>query len=341
MLYRAKHGLYWDVNRIAKLSNYLAEGIGLDSTSYVEAERQVSSLPLYLRTYYRFVQIRLFGQPVVFAVQADDRDNMTPAEYRRHYEVFREHLDAQTAIVIGEVPSYTRRQLIKMGVPFVVPGRQMFLPALLTDLREHFPVQKERPRHVTAAAQVILLRHLVGGQIEGIALRQLANELGYSAMMVTKACKELQAAELCRTVVRRRETHIQFELKRRPLWEKAFAYLRSPVRGKHWVKTPITVKDCWRAGISALATVSLLSDDSLPTYAMKHEIYRRKLEQGVIHGCGGPEEATARVECWRYDPGVLVTDGIVDYLSLYLSLCDEQDERVVEARDSLLERLSW
>jgi hypothetical protein len=46
-----------------------------------------------------------------------------------------------------------------------------------------------------------------------------------------------------------------------------------------------------------------------------------------------------QVELWKYDPGILGKNGIVDTLSLAMALKDNQDERVKEALDKTLNQI--
>jgi hypothetical protein len=47
------------------------------------------------------------------------------------------------------------------------------------------------------------------------------------------------------------------------------------------------------------------------------------------------------IEIWKYDPELLARKGVVDPLSLYLSLKNIKDERVEMALDTLLEKFQW
>ena len=67
---------------------------------------------------------------------------------------------------------------------------------------------------------------------------------------------------------------------------------------------------------------------SLPTYAMRDKDFVAALQKGEVYGCGGREDAEARMESWKYDPAILARSGIADPLSLYLSLRHSADERV-------------
>jgi len=219
----------------------------------------------------------------------------------------------------------------------------MFLPTLLVDLREWFPrsVRQDPSRKLSSAAQVVLLYHLLGNEAEGIPLRELAARVGYSAMTLTNVRDELEAGSLCEVVKRGRSLHLAFPGPRQGLWQQAEERLKSPVRATHWVRLKGPHFSALIAGISALARHSLLSDDEIPTFALRAAQYRAQLETGEIHGCAGPDDADAQIEAWTYDPGKLSTHSVVDRLSLYLSLRGSEDERVQIALGAMLDEIQW
>lgn len=47
------------------------------------------------------------------------------------------------------------------------------------------------------------------------------------------------------------------------------------------------------------------------------------------------------IEVWRYDPTLMSLNGYVDKLSLYLSLINDEDERVQIELEHLLETIEW
>jgi hypothetical protein len=53
------------------------------------------------------------------------------------------------------------------------------------------------------------------------------------------------------------------------------------------------------------------------------------------------EDGTVQVELWTYRPEMLAKNGIVDQLSLYLSLREDPDERVSDALETMLEKFPW
>ena len=152
---------------------------------------------------------------------------------------------------------------------------------------------------------------------------------------------ELESLGLCKSIQKGRSTHMEFPAPMRELWERAESHLLSPVKARHWVRFIRKDERNLHAGLTALAASSMVSDDELPTCAMKSPNYRAQLERGDIVRCLGPEDAQAHVECWAYDPHLLSDGSAVDRLSLYLSLRGTHDERIEKALAALLEGMPW
>jgi len=122
-----------------RLSSYIESITGGPPRILPLADHEVASLPLFLRTLYGIHRITLFGQSFLIAVQEDQLEQSTPSEYAKHAGKIAQILGVETALVLPQLPPYSRNRLVQQGVPFIVPGRQMFLPMLLIDLRERFP----------------------------------------------------------------------------------------------------------------------------------------------------------------------------------------------------------
>jgi hypothetical protein len=307
----------------------------------VESE-QSGRLPLYLRSYYRIAKTRLFDRLSLLAIQNPDTDTATPTEYARHHSTLRTCLGNEVVLVLPRISSYGRQQLVRRAIPFVVPHCQAFLPPMMVDLHERFPRTAGQPvGRLAAAAQVVLLRHLLGRRVAGVSLRELASELGYSAMTLSTVRIELESLGLCTSIQHGRSMHMEFPAPMRTLWERAEPHLRSPVKARHWIRFHRRDERNLSAGLTALAASSMISDDELPTCAIGTPDFRAQLERGDVVGCPGPEGAQARVECWAYDPRLLSDGSAVDRLSLYLSLRGTHDERIEKALTDLLEGLPW
>lgn len=321
---------------------YFAETTGHAPVVDEATGQTTAMLPLFLRSYYDFYRVTLFDRPMWLAVQKGKAAVATPAEYAAHHKKLRDVLGEYVALVLPVIASYTRQQLVRQRVPFVVPDRQMFLPTLLVDLRERFPRHGQpAPEVLTAPAQVVVLRHLLGKPVEGLTLGELAKELGYSAMTLSNVRQELEAAKLCETIREQRRIRLTFPMPRRELWTRAEPLFQNPVKDRRWVRLAQSDQNWLRAGLTALADLTLVADDAIPTFATGADEFRRQAMTEAVTVCPGPEGAQARLEAWRYGPRILADGKTVDRLSLVLSLRDADDERVAQGVRQLVEGMAW
>jgi len=330
------------VNTLDNLSAYIEEITGEPPDILPPTHGENDALPLFLRTLYGFNRAKLFGRSFLLASQKDRIEQPTPSEYAKHAGTISEIVGTETILVLPNLASYSRNRLVRQGVPFVVPGRQMFLPMLLIDLRERFPRRSRRSSAaLSAPSQVLVIFYLSGNSVDGVSLRELAARLSYSAMTLSNVRDELESAKLCQVVKDGRSRHLRFGSNRSEVWKSAKPRIRSPVKARHWVNWSKPSTLAMASGLDALAEYSLISEDRLPTFAMRDRDYRRHLETGELHGCPGSGEADARLEAWKYDPAVLASGATVDRLSLYLSLRDSRDERVQIALEGMLKEMPW
>ncbi len=325
------------------IEGYVGEVIGQTPELRALARSQVSLVPIFLRAAYELVSTELFGVRFVIAFEKHAARSATPTEYEKHVGLLREVLGLQVALGLNVVPSYVRNRLVSRGVPFIVAGRQAFLPFLAIDLRERQPPLPPPVREIlTAPAQAVLLSHLVGMKVEGAALGEVAGQLGYSAMTLSKVAAELLAHDLAAVPRSGKARHLEFRLPRRELWEKALPVLASPVRSTMFVRGRRTAREIGVvAGLTALARYTAIADGPLTVFAVWRNAFRDAIRRNTIVECQVPEDAGTVIEVWNYDPTRVADIETVDRLSLYLSLRASEDERVQKELTALLAGVAW
>lgn len=298
-------------------------------------------MPQYLVQRYTLLGTQLLRREVILALPTS-RDGLAPSVVSRDLQQIEEKVGALVVVVREHLPSWERTRYVAAGIPFVVPGEQLFLPMLLVDLREvkRRPVQKGKPLDsLSWPTQVVVLRHLLRGDVERASLKEIAELLGYSRMTLTKVQRELEAHDLCRVETAARTKQLTFQLNPAELWRKTRTLSRSPIR-KHALLVRCDL-DLPIAGLTALAAATDIADDPRQTVAVSalrlDDFTKRKL----ILETPDPDAATTHLEVWNYDPMLLSRDGAVDPLSLFLSLQDIPDERVQAALATMLEALPW
>lgn len=326
----------------SKLLDYLEDITGERPELKPLPDQQTARLPMFLRERYRIRSTRLFDRDCLLALESPDWDAGSTMEYARHVETLRAALGAEVGIVLPTVASWSRNRLVRAGVPFIVPGSQLFLPFGTIDLRERFAVLKTtRGKPLTPAAQAVFLYHLLKRPLDDLPLREIASLVGYTPMMITKVKDELEGARLCDAVREGRFMMLKFSPDKRALWEKAEPKLSSPLRKLYGVKWANPSYPALSAGMTALSNLTMIEDEPIPTYALLDTAYLDNLGKGVYVASPDFEGAEAFIQAWTYNPLLLGDGSNVDPLSLHLSFRHDGDERVQQQLKQLIEQLPW
>jgi DNA-binding MarR family transcriptional regulator len=248
---------------------------------------------------------------------------------------------ADLIYVRAQVTAYNRKRLIEQKVPFIVPGNQMYLPMLAIDLREHFRRIRAEVPSFSPSTQVVVLYALLRDAGQVLIPTEMAPLLGYSTMTMTRAFDELETASLAEVTVRGRERCLRFNGGRREIWEKAQPFLRSPVNKRLMIRRAEGAKGAVRAGLTALAHYSMLAAPAYTTHALSREDWIALRKRHKIIEVPAQDPDAYEIEVWWYPPALFAEHGIVDQLSLYLSLKADRDERTETALEEMMEKIKW
>jgi DNA-binding MarR family transcriptional regulator len=316
---------------------YLHETLGLNVKSREWPGSK--ALPHILQDTYHFYKVKILDQWFLFFTPAHDSP-ISPATLAKQFIWLEGETGKRGIFGTPALDAYTRRRLMEYKIPFVVPENQLYLPDLGIDLREYFKKQRQPHKTLTPQAQFILLAYLL--QRPAIAkwtASNLAAIFQTTKMTMGRAIEDLSNHELIEIIPRGRIKKVQFVDTGKGLWEKALPSLSSPVYKRLYFEK-FRSSDTMRSGLSALSDQTMLAEPNRKVLAISHTDWNRKYRNSA--GAAIPAgDAPIEVELWRYDPRPLGMTGMVDPLSLYLSLRDEQDERVEQAREQLLKEFAW
>ena len=107
-------------------------------------------LPVFLTRLYQFFESRIGQTPILFMF-AEETGEHTPAEIAKHLDLVRPEFDGIVVYSAERLAAGFRARLVAGGVAFAVPGNQLFVPELATDLREHFRGPKPERTEKTVA----------------------------------------------------------------------------------------------------------------------------------------------------------------------------------------------
>jgi len=304
--------------------------------------RVSARLPQYLAQQYALFEITIERRGFLGVLLKDSAD-FRPSVLEKHLrQIMASVTDREGYCLIAqELPGYVRRRLVERQVPFVVPGQQLYWPelglAVQARKKKNAPVAVDT---VSPATQTVLICALTGGMPTPVTPKILAERLGYTTMTMSRALDEIEANALGQVERSGRERLLDFPAGRRHLWQEALRYLRNPVRETVRIRESRLPPDSRTvAGDTALAALSMLVPPKEPVYALGSQAWKKiadNVEQIPVE-----DVETCRIQLWCYDPALFARGGRVDCFSLYLSLRDEEDERVEAALEEMMENTAW
>ncbi|WP_367373944.1 hypothetical protein [Pseudomonas lini] len=376
------HDLY-ERRDLIELKVYVESVLGLKLR--LKPWEHVKILPYALRDRYEFFVTEILGGRCLILKERPQRE-ASVADVAKHMQAINKLLAKKSpetsdlmVFVTDTLPSYDRKRLVEKGVQFIVPGNQLYLPALGMDLREYYRQRLEKPQVLSPATQSMLIQFLIKGWQSRLLTTRSTFEKSftYAKMTVTRAIKELTDLDIVQPGKEMGEAAIFFHLPPKETWEMAKDYMRTPVKKTLWLnaipeafETPMLL-----AGEAALAERSLLAGPKVPCFAMTTAQFEhiRELAQSdrrqkvntayeVEIGFWGSTSKTAKskfettfpyfevpqnhaaccIQFWSYDPlHSNMATGTVDPFSLYLSLKDDHDDRVQMCLDEMMENVKW
>lgn len=315
---------------ISKLTRYLEDLLGEKVIVKALDESAVACLPIYITNTYKLYTLQWLGKDIVLLCNVGEMP-FAPAQIRKQKQLVESKMGKTAVFAFETVASYNLQRLIAQRVNYIIPQKQLFIPDMLLDLRplKGSPASNDA---IPAIAQCMVLYHLQVGTLAGKTAREIAELFGVSYPNANRAFRWLKDREFI-TLTGDKTKRISFNRERKALWKAIKPHLVNPV--ERTVFTDETLDDAPISGISALSKYTLLNDEERKTYAVSKERFR-KLTVSTDKDFGAN-----CIEIWKYNPGYLSANGIVDKISLFLALKDNEDERIQIELESMIDNMTW
>ena len=319
--------------QFTKVEKYLSR-LGLKCVN-VELCALSDRVPLSLSEVYEARLAELQGTRYLFLMPRGQKP--APDILMRQATSFTKYYPERQVLLFKEMDAEYYEWLCRNKMAFIVPGRIAHVPGLIELKADNAFAAQELAlgKHLSPWAQVILLFQILNNRgRHDLTYSRLTETLHVNRVYLTRAAKELERRQLAKIEYSGTSGIIVFAHDGRALWQWSQEVLTSPVRKT--IRTVSPPRHALRSGISALAERSMLVPDHSVTYAVISADLN-KIEKSERREYEGDY-----VEGWKYDPRLLAgNDGLVDPLSLYLTLRENVDPRIEEARESMLEKVLW
>ena len=242
------------------------------------------------------------------------------------------------AIFLDRTTFYIKEKLIEEGIPFVIDGKQVFLPFIGYLLSK----ENERelaPVHLISFLTQKMLLMAIYERWNEVKVSGAAKRMGVSTKSASRCFDELEYLNIDVLGMKGKSRVINIPDDRKQLWQQIERVLRNPVIRRFVLREDMKIEK--KAGISALCEYSLLSDNVYPTYA----VTKRELKASGVK----VEKQVSELEeigCVVLELGYFIDflgKGFQDPLSVVLSLTGEEqeEERVDISINEMLEEYVW
>jgi len=308
--------------------DYITKTLGLNVTQ--KPWKYFTEMPYYIQDTFHIEKVTLETIEALLLYPRTELEHI--AALKKQIARIQKMESIPAVIVLQTISRYRRDALIAAKIPFVVPGKQLYLPFIGAYMQERFDPEDIKMEKLQPATQVLFFYYLYRNQRE-LYTSQAVKELGYSAMTISRAAKQLVQTGYfieSKNGVQKVLTGIA---DRKALFEKMRGALINPIRRRTSVKRIDVTDQFLIAGDSALACQTMLNDNIFRYYAVDGKVQCNELPYDM------DANTDANLELWKYDPKLLSQGDMVDVLSLVMSFEDEEDERIQEALEDLLQQL--
>lgn len=294
---------------------------------YENWEKQ-NALPLYISADYKFQKATLNDCRCI--ILSPKAKLVTIPALKKQIQKIQELDNVPVVLNLQSISFYRKKNMIENKIPFIT-SKQIYLPFMGTLLTKGKDEPKETKKFMFSTQQLVLL-YLYSNKPK-FYISEATEKLPYTAMTLSRAVKQIESVNLFYITKDGVNRVIESKYHRRELFEKAKKYMSTPVRVSGYIDKNKLTKDMVIAGDTALARITMLNPSRVETYAVYSKIFNKK---SLMSELVDPENQV-RIEVWEYDPKQFSKDDMADALSIALSFFDNEDERIEEAVDELVE----
>lgn len=316
---------------IKKVSDYLNNLIGNDINIFPTEKAAISKLPFTLTKSYDFHDMEIIGNRITVAVPAET-DECSPMQLAKHQMKMMDVFEHPVVFVLEELESYNLTRLTYARVNFIVPNKVVFIPSLMMVLREVRKTNKTLPDIMPPVAQLLVLYHIQVKNLNEMTTADLANITSMAYPTINVALRWLEKNCLIELTGGKQKS-VNFVSDGKILWEKALPMMTSPI--ERTIYANMKPADYLLANETAMGYYTMLAEPNTEIVAISKATVKE------YDGLFNKQYGNVKVEVWKYAPSLLSENEYVDRLSLYLSLRDNDDERIQIECDTLIKEMKW
>ena len=160
---------------------YLYKVLGIKATVQ---RAEFDHLPNYIAVRYRLQKVSMDGQKVIFLYPKTELEQIEVL--KKHIARIQKKENLPVVLVLNELSYRQKEYLLREKIPFIVDGKQIYLPFMSVYLQERCDAEKQPREDLLPSAQLLLLHFIYGGTKE-LPSSQAAKDLKLTATSISRA----------------------------------------------------------------------------------------------------------------------------------------------------------
>ena len=303
--------------------------------SIKETDKYYNDLPLVYKSRYTIYDVKINTISFI-AIEPKKEINLRMLAGQR--KLVEEQVRLTCVIFLDTSTAYKKESFIEKGVPFVIKGKQIYLPFL------GIALENERNKEISPITLISFLTQkmifvAMYEKWRNITATEAAKKLGVTRMSANRCFDEIQYLGIKILDMKGKSRVISIPDDIETLWDNIKEKLRSPVIRTYALHDDIKLDKL--GGISALCEYSMLQDNNYPTYV----ITKKEIADSGIKNMR-PVYSGENIGCLVLEVGYFINfnnNNVEDPFSVILSLSEEDldDPRVDLSIRKMLKEYVW
>lgn len=297
-----------------------------------ETWAKINQLPYYILDRYQIEQVWIDQVRTLFLYPRTELERIPTI--KKHIQKIQTVENLPIILILNAITRQRRQYLLDARIPFIVVEKQIYLPFMGIALQEKYETEYTISQKLQPSAQLLLL-HYIYQNTEKLYAGELTKLFGITSMTISRSVKQLEQTGLFYTEKDGVQKVLIVKQQGKALFEQMKTWTINPVRKSIYIPKNQVETNMLKAGYTALAEKSMLNPSPILSYAAESEKAHALESTTQLLDT----DRQVQLQLWKYNPHILSANGMVDSLSLALSLADDGDERVEDAVDDMLNDL--
>lgn len=316
----------------AKLKELFNGAIGNhDGIRNIHPTKSPMGIPRLISQLYSLYEADILGVP--FLLASTDLKEAGVRQIIAHNEILKKAVKKPVTFVVNHLKAHQLKSLMTQKINFIDTSGNFFIPDALLVFRKLKNEVRENRENPSTWVKVSIIKQILTGELNDYTVSDFAGAFQISNMHASRLVTELNSFGLIKIKKEGVSKHIQF-LNKQELWKYAMNSIGSPVVKR--IYTNSKLKNAKFAGLTALGETTLLEAGPIQTLAIGKKRHK-ELQEEIIPI--EQEEAKFCLEIWEWEPEQLSVEKQVDPISLYLSLQNQDDDRVQIALQEIVKEI--